>query len=120
MTFTFTFPLAHGIRCYKCLGTEDYCAKDKLEADKKKNVMECPEVFDRCLRKWIKKDDKTAVMNACATQNTCDVEKKACDEISGDCAVGCCESDECNAGSTVTFSAVLITMCSVLGPALMG
>lgn len=110
----------HGIKCYKCFGTEDDCAKDKLEADKEKNVVECRALSDRCMRRWEKKDDKTAVMNSCANQATCDVAKKGCDERSeGDCAVSCCKTDECNSGSTITFSALLITICSVLVPALL-
>lgn len=114
------FPLAYGIKCYDCSGSEDDCAKDKLEADKATKLMTCVAPFDRCMRVWGKTGDKTAVQNSCSTQTLCDTMKKACDDSSeGDCAVGCCETDECNAGSSVTFSAFLMAVCSVLGLALL-
>ncbi len=57
--------------------------------------------MDRCIRVWAKKDNVTAVVNSCASIAVCDAAKKACDNFTGQCAVSCCETDECNAGSTV-------------------
>lgn len=74
------------------------------------------------MRTWGKKDDETTVGNMCTTKESCDKTKKVCDDADGDdgeCAVGCCDTDECNASSAVSFSVILMTACSVFGLALM-
>ena len=117
---SFMFHLAYGIKCYQCIGTEEACAKDKLEADKKNKVVTCGPLLDRCMRTWVKKDDVARVVNSCSQKILCEAAEKLCDDSSeGDCAVGCCETDECNAGSSVSFSVFMITVCSVLGLALL-
>ncbi|KAL9956945.1 hypothetical protein ACROYT_G038511 [Oculina patagonica] len=125
-----------GVNCFSCIGTEDECAKDKLEADKAKYVVTCPSLDDQCMKTWAKKDDKTHVVNSCASKSVCDAtKKKACDDYKGGkSAVSCCNTDECNAGSAglqavavkctndasspFFFSVFLMTVCSVLGLAL--
>ncbi|XP_078371223.1 uncharacterized protein LOC144654863 isoform X1 [Oculina patagonica] len=89
-----------GIKCYVCAGTENTCAKDKLEADKARYLKTCPSSMDRCLTTWAKQDGKTALTNSCASKSTCDTVKKVCDNYKdGQCTVSCCDTDECNAGS---------------------
>ncbi|XP_078355351.1 uncharacterized protein LOC144639965, partial [Oculina patagonica] len=125
-----------GVMCFSCTGTEDECAKDKLEEDKAKYVVTCPSLDDQCMKTWGKKDDKTVVVNSCASKAVCDAtKKKACDDYKGGkSAVSCCNTDECNAGSaglqavaikctndapsSLPFSVFLMTVFSVLGLAL--
>lgn len=108
----------HSLKCYVCGGTEDDCKKDKLEADKAKYSVNCPS--GTCIRVWGKKDDKTTVYESCGTEALCEAAKKDCDDVKdGKCAVGCCDSDYCNAGSSVSFSVFLMTISSALGLALL-
>lgn len=108
----------HSLKCYQCLGTEEDCKKDKLEADKTKYSVSCP--TGTCIRVWGKKDDKTLVAESCGDEAGCETAKKECDNIKdGKCAVGCCNSDYCNAGSSVSFSVFLMTVSSALGLALL-
>ena len=84
--------------------------------------MTCPSLggYDKCSRTWSKVKDVTAVVQSCATEASCDLLKKQCDDAKdGDCAVGCCDTDLCNAGSIVSFSVSLMTVCSALGLALL-
>ena len=73
------------------------------------------------MRLWAKKDDETKVAETCTTKALCDAAKKACDDNTddGDCAVGCCDSDYCNAGWSASFGVFLMTVCSVLSLALL-
>ena len=78
--------------------------------------MDCP--GGECIRVWVKKDDVTAVANSCADR--CAEAKKICDNVKeGKCAVGCCDSDYCNAGSSYSSSVTLMTVTSALGLALL-
>ena len=89
--------LADGIKCFSCVGTEDECAKNELEADKAKYLTTCPSSMDRCMRTWAKKDDITALATSCATKAGCDAAKNVCDNFKdGQCTVSCCDTDECN------------------------
>ena len=72
------------------------------------------------MRVWTKSGDVTAVANTCSTDALCKGAKDACDAVKdGDCAAGCCGTDLCNAGSSASFSVFLMTVCSVLGLALL-
>ncbi|XP_022778233.1 uncharacterized protein LOC111319754 [Stylophora pistillata] len=107
---------AHSLKCYVCEGTEDDCSKKKLEANKDSNSQDCPSGMNECMRVWAKKDGKTAVANSCSNSLGCDAAKKVCDDAKdGECAVGCCDSDYCNAGSSVSVSVILMTVSSALG-----
>lgn len=76
--------------------------------------------MDECMRTWAKKDGDTAVINSCGNDATCKELKDKCDDVKdGDCAVGCCDSDLCNASSPVSFSMFLMTICSALSLALL-
>lgn len=111
---------AYSLKCYVCEGTEDDCSKKKLEADKDSKSIECPSEMNECMRVWAKKDGKTRVENSCINSFGCDLAKKACDDVKdGECAVGCCDSDYCNAGSSVSVSVILMTVSSALGLALL-
>ena len=82
--------------------------------------MACPGNANQCIRTWYKNDDKTSVANMCGNDEDCKNEKDACDKIKeGKCAVGCCDKDLCNAVSPVSFSVLLMALCSVLGLALL-
>ena len=79
---------------------------------------DCP--GGECIRVWSKKDDVTSVANYCGDSSTCEKLKKTCDEIKeGKCAVGCCDSDYCNVGSSYSASVILMTVTSALGLALL-
>ena len=107
-----------GLKCYFCGGTEEACAKDKLKGDSSKE-MTCPAGSDRCLRTWVKKDGAKGVTNSCSSEAGCKAAEEICDKADYDCKVGCCDEDLCNAGSPVSFSVFLTTVCSALGLALL-
>ncbi|KAL9985360.1 hypothetical protein ACROYT_G007754 [Oculina patagonica] len=112
---------AFALKCYVCSGTEDTCSKGTLEGSKDKYLKECGLGADKCIRTWLHKDGNTAVGNDCTNQLGCDLAQTVCDNVDSevDCKVGCCSSDECNAGSPVSFSIFLMTVCSALGLALL-
>ena len=75
--------------------------------------MTCPSRMDKCMRTWTKVNDVKEVINSCSNEDICKTYEDAkCD---GNCAVGCCDTDLCNAGSPVSFSVFLMTVCSALG-----
>ncbi|RMX49499.1 hypothetical protein pdam_00024759 [Pocillopora damicornis] len=109
---------AYSLKCYVCTGTEEQCSKSKLEANKASRSVDCS--GGECIRFWGKKDDVTLVINSCGGSSTCAKTKEACDQVKdGKCAVGCCDSDYCNAGSSYSSSVILITVTSALGLALL-
>ncbi|XP_022804248.1 uncharacterized protein LOC111341525 [Stylophora pistillata] len=111
---------AYSLKCYVCEGTEDDCSKKKLEANKASKSVDCPSGMNECIRVWGKTDGKTTVTNSCSNSLSCAAAKKLCDDDKdGKCAVGCCDSDYCNAGSSVSFSVILMTFSSALGLALL-
>ena len=58
-------------------------------------------------------DDVTVVANFCGDEEKCEKLKKICDNAKDEkCAVGCCDTDLCNAGSPVSFSVFLMTVSS--------
>lgn len=114
------FIVGYGLKCYVCGPSEDDCEKDKLEGDKDKYLKECTGGLDRCMRIWGKNDDKTSVANSCTNESGCKLAKEACENPDeGECKAACCEDDECNASSTVSFSVILMAACSVVGLALL-
>ena len=117
-SFLISFISAYSLKCYTCAGTEEKCSKSKLEANKASMSGECP--GGECIRVWGKKDDVTLVANSCGDSSACEKLKKNCDEIKeGKCAVGCCDSDYCNVGSSYSASVILMTVTSALGLALL-
>ena len=121
-SFSLTFIAAYTIKCYVCSGVGDTCSKDNLEKNSIHEV-NCDIIgaFDRCIRVWAKSENGTIVItNSCANKKICETTEKACDEFKeGECAVGCCDSNLCNAGSPISFSVFLMTVCSALGLALL-
>ena len=70
------------------------------------------------MRVWTKKDGSAAVVSSCSNELLCKAAEDAkCD--ADDCAVGCCDTDLCNAGSPVSLSVFLMTVCCALGLALL-
>ena len=108
---------AFALKCYKCDGDKGDCSKSTLQGNKDKYLKECSLGADKCIRTWLHKDGKTIVSNACTNQLGCDLAQAVCDNVDDevDCKVGCCTDDECNAGSPLSFSIVLLTVCSALG-----
>ena len=108
------------LKCYSCSGTEDDCAKSTLEGDKDKYLTTCFAGADKCMRSFLKKDSVTLVRNTCSNQASCKSAITDCGEYDGaTCKVSCCDEDECNVGSHVSFNVILLTVCSALGLALM-
>ena len=102
-----------GLKCYECIGTDKTCSKDKLKADSSKEVT-CASGMDRCIKAWARKGDGTGVVNSCSNELLCKAnEDTKCDV--DECAVGCCDTDLCNAGSPVSISVFLMTVCCTLG-----
>ena len=63
-------------------------------------------------------DGTIGVISQCSTKTTCETAKELC-EKSDECEVGCCDSDECNASSSLFVSVILMAACSVFGLALL-
>ena len=119
-SFLISFISAYSLKCYSCSGTEEECSKSKLEANKASMSVDCSD--GECMRTWVKKDNHnvTKVQNSCSDSSTCEEIKKSCDEFKdGKCAVGCCDSDYCNAGSSYSSSVILMIVTSALGLALL-
>ena len=106
-----------GLKCYECIGTDKTCSKDELKKDSSKEST-CASGMDRCMRVWAKKGDTTAVVNSCSNESLCKTAEDAKCDVDK-CAVGCCDTDLCNAGSPVSFSMFLMTVCCTLGLALL-
>jgi len=102
------------LKCYVCSGTEDDCKKSTLEGDKNKYLIECGKGYDKCMREF-KKDSTAWVKNSCSNWSGCYQAKTVC----GQCEVSCCDEDECNVGSHVSFNVFLLTVCFALGLALL-
>ncbi|KAL9959858.1 hypothetical protein ACROYT_G033221 [Oculina patagonica] len=117
--FFAVFATAYSLKCYICFGPGDTCSKENLEKNKAKYAKDCKAGEDQCIRKWAKFDDITGIENLCGDEAACTTWKNACDKADGKCAVGCCKTDLCNAGSPVPFSVFLMTVCSALGLALL-
>ena len=64
------------------------------------------------MRTWAEADGKTGVSSTCTTKAACELAEEVCDK-SGECEVGCCDTDECNASSALSFSVILLAGCSV-------
>ena len=108
------------LKCYVCSGTEDDCKKSTLEGDKDKYLIECGKDYDKCLRAFLKKDSATLVENTCSNQLGCNQNIIKCGQYNGvTCKVSCCDEDECNVGSHVSFNVFLLTVCFALGLALL-
>ena len=109
------------LRCYKCQGTEDDCAKSTLQGNKDVYLRTCQLGADRCIRSFLKEDGNTIVRNACTNQLGCDLAQTICDHYDDKitCKIGCCDDDACNVGSHVSFNVFLLSVCSALGMALM-
>ncbi|XP_078354317.1 uncharacterized protein LOC144638906 isoform X2 [Oculina patagonica] len=99
--FCWTFVSAGSTKCYACTGTDNECAKDKLVADKAKYLVTCPLSKDGCITvSWVTHFGKISEWKSCLTKSECAAYKRACEHIPDvPCAVNCCVTDECNAGS---------------------
>ena len=94
-----------------------------MKKDKAKYWATCPRQYDRCMLYSTIKDSAEVAFRACADKWLCDTTKQTCNASYpvGQCAVNCCDTDECNLGSTVTVrvSVLLVVICSVMGLALL-
>ena len=108
------------LKCYSCSGTGDDCKKSTLEGDKVKYLKMCILGNDKCIRTFLEKDGATLVTNGCADEKACNTKIIDCGRYDGvTCKVSCCDEDECNVGSHVSFNVILLTACSALGLALL-
>lgn len=124
MNVLFFSSSASTLKCYECHGTEDDCKKSTLEFNVDKYLKKCPAGLDKCGRVWIKTKSTTIVKNSCTNTFDCELQSKSiCDRLDDlddtECAWDCCDTDACNAGSPVSFSAFLLTVSSIQGLALM-
>ena len=94
--------------------------KSTLEGDKDKYLIECSSRQDKCITSFLKKDSATLVDNDCSNEAGCNLAIIQCGQYNGvTCKVSCCDDDECNVGSHVSFNVILLTACSALGLALL-
>ena len=118
--FSSSWAAASAIKCYVCSGTGKQCSKSNLQDDKATYLHSCGLGFDRCLRVWTKLGDLEGVANTCANTHSCtsDILDAACDlaeKTVDKCKASCCDSDACNAATSVSFSVILAIMCSLIG-----
>ena len=108
------------LKCYVCGGTEDECKKSTLEGNKYKYLKDCGKDYDKCMREFRKKDSAAVVENSCSNQLGCYQAIIGCGQYNDvTCKVSCCDEDECNVGSHVSFNVFLLTVCFALGLALL-
>ena len=95
---------ALSLKCYSC---KDCGSKDGDEAT-------CPSGLNMCMRGYSIKDTdgKKTISRACGNKVICEALKEGCkkakeDKTLSDCAVGCCDTDLCNAGSAPSFSVLV-------------
>jgi len=115
--FSAVLATVSALKCYDCIGSEADCSKEELQKDNSKETT-CPSGMDMCMRVWAKSGDAKAVVNSCTNDSLCKLAENAKCQVD-DCAVGCCDTDLCNAGSPVSFSVFLMTVCTALGLALL-
>ena len=106
-----------GLKCYSCYGNEKTCSKDELKKNSSTETT-CVAPLDICMRIWGKDGDTIKVSQYCSMEALCKAAQNAKCAVDK-CAVGCCDTDLCNTGSPVFFSVFLMTVCSVLGLALL-
>ncbi|KXJ05866.1 hypothetical protein AC249_AIPGENE27336 [Exaiptasia diaphana] len=90
------------IKCYQCSNSNGNCEKDNKE---------CPSTiikFDRCLKVKIGE----TVTKSCSTKLLCDG-MKFCDG-KNECTASCCDSDGCNASSTLAPMFVLVCVAAMV------
>ena len=110
------------LKCYICIEFgDDACSKEKLEGNPAKYSENCSSFlnYDRCMRTKSEALGIKAVSTSCATQDTCSASESACDKTETCKDVVCCDTDNCNAGSAVSFSVFLVAICYAVGLALM-
>lgn len=110
--------VGYGLKCWECNGSEDDCSKEKLADHKDERLKTCGDDNDSCMKSKAEVDGNTAVVSSCSTKEACKLAQEVC-EKSGECEVGCCDSDECNASSALSFSVILMAACSAFGLALL-
>ena len=98
-----------GLSCFSCSTTISWnaCASTSQT---------CAPAFDRCGKVYTKVGEVETFVKKCLVKEQCVKEANTtCQAVfeAMECAVHCCDTDDCNAGLTFRISGILLLACAV-------
>lgn len=101
---------ASSLECYACVSKKswDDCTSTKTQ---------CSSVEDQCIKVHFMAGGVKSFQKGCAPKITCEsADNPICREGTGGsvtCDISCCVTDNCNAGSMIVVSSLLLLACAV-------
>ncbi|KAJ7382228.1 hypothetical protein OS493_036261 [Desmophyllum pertusum] len=119
LLFVITFSVAHSLRCHNCASSEsfDECVPHEQ--------VDCSSGFDRCYKGEISYTINSETVKTygkgCTTAAQCSNEENlTCQNLKESgvkdvrCHLECCTGDNCNSGTAVRISVMMLLSCAVL------
>jgi len=100
---------ALGLRCY-------VCSSSKSWDDCKTTSHICPNGFDMCSKVYFKNAGIQSFRKYCIPKAGCSKDTDpTCKNAVGsfECQIDCCSTDDCNAGTTVRVSGIMLLTCAL-------
>ena len=101
---------ASSLECYACVSEKswDDCTSTKTQ---------CSSVEDQCIKVHYMAGGVKSFQKGCAPKITCEsANNPICREGTGGsvtCDISCCDTDNCNAGSRIVVSSLLLLVCAL-------